>query len=161
MKYFDTLTEGVKEALENRGVDTEKLLYCLKCDMNGEGLYYDTYLVFDEKSLYSVSGYDRMVQEKKKYRTEFEFKEYAEYKMTELKELYVDRYRHTCRLMGKLEINGGSKGLYQPLFLGFFRKDRAVQPPFQHDSEKRGDRRYSFGGKQPLLPQVRTEVPRP
>lgn len=101
MKYFDTLTEGVKEALSVRGVDAEKLLYCLKCDMNNEGLYYDTYLVFDSETLYSVSGYDRMVREKKNYRTEFEFKEYKEYKMTELKELYVDRYRHTCRLMGK------------------------------------------------------------
>jgi ATP-binding cassette subfamily B protein len=101
MKYFDTLTEGVKEALSVRGVDAEKLLYCLKCDMNNEGLYYDTYLVFDSETLYSVSGYDRMVREKKNYRTEFEFREYKEYKMTELKELYVDRYRHTCRLMGK------------------------------------------------------------
>ncbi len=101
MKYFDTLTEGVGEALSARGVDAEKLLYCLKCDMNNEGLYYDTYLVFDSEALYSVSGYDRMIREKKNYRNEFEFKEYKEYKMTELKELYVDRYRHTCRLMGK------------------------------------------------------------
>lgn len=102
MKYFDTLTQGVKEALVVRGVDTEKLLYCLKCDMNNEGLYYDTYIVFDSENLYLVSGYDRMVRDKKNYSTEFEFKEYSEYKMTELKELYVDRYRHTCRLMGRI-----------------------------------------------------------
>lgn len=80
MKYFDTLTEGVKEALSVRGVDAEKLLYCLKCDMDNEGLYYDTYLVFDSETLYSVSGYDRMVREKKNYRTEFEFKEYKDTK---------------------------------------------------------------------------------
>lgn len=102
MKYFDTLTEGVKEALSNRGVDIDSLLYCLKCDMDGDGMYYDTYLAFNDKELYIASGYDRMVQDKKKYRSEFEFKDYKEYSLSELKELYVDRYRHTCRLMGKL-----------------------------------------------------------
>ncbi|MCM1298387.1 MAG: ATP-binding cassette domain-containing protein [Firmicutes bacterium] len=101
MKYFDTLTEGVKDALVNRGVDLSKLLYCLKCDMDGEGLYYDTYLAFDSESLYIVSGYDRLGGKKEKYRTTFDFKDYKQYGMTELTELYVDRYRHTCRLMGK------------------------------------------------------------
>lgn len=106
MKYFDTLTKGAEEALINRGVDPDGLLYCLKCDMNGEGLYYDTYLTFDSKNLYIISGYDRLVSDKKKYRTVFDFKEYKEYSMEQLKELYVDRYRHTCRLMGKMKAEG-------------------------------------------------------
>ena len=101
MKYFDTLTEGVKEALTARGADLGKLLYCLKCDMDGEGLYYDTYLAFDSESLYIVSGYDRLSREKKKYVTAFDFRDYKEYSLKDLTELYVDRYRHTCRLMGK------------------------------------------------------------
>lgn len=101
MKYFDTLTEGAKAALTERGVDLSKLLYCLKCDMDGEGLYYDTYLVFDSESLYTISGYDRLNRQKKKYSVTFDFKDYKEYSLNELTELYVDRYRHTCRLMGK------------------------------------------------------------
>ncbi len=108
MKYFDTLTQGALEALVNRGVDPDSLLYCLKCDMNGEGLYYDTYLTFDSKNLYIVSGYDRLVSDKKKFHTVFDFKEYNEYSMEQLKELYVDRYRHTCRLMGKMKAEDGA-----------------------------------------------------
>lgn len=106
MKYFDTPTEGVKKALTDRGVDLNSLLYCLKCDMDGEGLYYDTYLVFNNENLYIVSGYDRLVKEKKHYRTDFDYKDYKEYSLKDLKELYVDRYRHTCRLMGCI---GGEK----------------------------------------------------
>lgn len=104
MKYFDKLTEGAERALTDRGADPDSFLYCLKCDMDGEGLYYDTYVVFNADTLYIVSGYDHMVQEKKKYRIEFEFKEYKEYSLKELKELYVDRYRYTCRLIGKLTV---------------------------------------------------------
>lgn len=108
MKYFDTLTAGVEEALSSRGVDLSRLLYCLKCDMDGEGLYYDTYLVFDSENLYIVSGYDRLTKQKKNYVTTFDFKDYKEYGLKELTELYVDRYRYTCRLMGKFgsEDNG-------------------------------------------------------
>ena len=162
MKYFDTLTEGVKEALENRGVDTEKLLYCLKCDMNGEGLYYDTYLVFDEKSLYSVSGYDRMVQEKKKYRTEFEFKEYAEYKMTELKELYVDRYRHTCRLMGKLEINGQeAKACISRFSSGFSEKTEQFSRRFNMTVKKEEIDDTPLAENSPYCPKCGQKYPDP
>lgn len=106
MKYFDILTSGAADALRKRGVDTDKLLYCFKCDMDGDGMFYDSYVTFDSERLYVVSGYDRTVYDKKKrgkakYGEAFDFESYAEYEMTEITELYVDRYRHTCRLMGK------------------------------------------------------------
>lgn len=109
MKYFDTLTAGVEEALMSRGVSLDKLLYCLKCDMDGEGLYYDTYLAFDSENLYIVSGYDRLTKQKKNYVTTFDFKDYKEYSLKELTELYVDRYRYTCRLMGKFGDEGNGE----------------------------------------------------
>lgn len=101
MKHFDILTQGAEQALTDRAVNTEKLLYCIKCDMDSEGLYYDTYVTFDGEHLYTLSGYDRQIREKKTFRSEFDFRGYGEYDMKELTELYVDRYRHTCRLMGK------------------------------------------------------------
>lgn len=101
MKYFDKLTEGAEKALVDRGADPESFLYCFKCDMDGDGLYYDTYVVFNSEALFTVSGYDHMVREKKKYHVDFEFKDYKEYSLKDISELYVDRYRHTCRLMGK------------------------------------------------------------
>ena len=105
MKFFDTLSEGAVKALADRGVDAEHLLYCVKCDMDGEGNFYDTYLTFDGEGLYCVSGTDRVVRKGKRYGSEFTFEAYREYKLSEITELYVDRYRHTARLMGKYRKN--------------------------------------------------------
>ena len=62
MKYFDKLSAAVQAAFSVRAVDTDKLLYCVKADMDGEGCYYDTYITFDNKTLYLLSGYDRLVK---------------------------------------------------------------------------------------------------
>ena len=37
MKYFDKLSAAVQAAFSVRAVDTDKLLYCVKADMDGEG----------------------------------------------------------------------------------------------------------------------------
>lgn len=162
MKYFDTLTDGVKQALTERGVNTDKLLYCLKCDMNNEGLYYDTYLTFDDENLYIIGGYDRMVQDKKKYRTEFEFKEYSEYAMKELKELYVDRYRHTCRVMGKLEINGQeSKVCLSRFSSGFSEKTEQFSRRFNMTVKKEEIDDTPLAENSPFCPKCGQKYPDP
>lgn len=56
MKYFDKLSAAVQAAFSVRAVDTDKLLYCVKADMDGEGCYYDTYITFDNKNALSVIG---------------------------------------------------------------------------------------------------------
>ena len=66
MKYFDKLSAAVQAAFSVRAVDTDKLLYCVKADMDGEGCYYDTYITFDNKTLYLLSGYDRLVKNKRR-----------------------------------------------------------------------------------------------
>ena len=79
MKYFDKLSAAVQAAFSVRAVDTDKLLYCVKADMDGEGCYYDTYITFDSENLYLLSGYDRYVKNKKTYEAEFDFKDFCEY----------------------------------------------------------------------------------
>lgn len=117
MKYFDKLTPAVEEAFIKRAVDTEKLLYCVKADMDSEGCYYDVYITFDEKSLYMMSGYDRLVRNKKTYDSQFDFKDFCEFDNTDIEELYVDRYQFTARLMAKMK-DGDSRQL--ALFSGGF-----------------------------------------
>ena len=102
MKYFDKLSAAVQAAFSVRAVDTDKLLYCVKADMDGEGCYYDTYITFDNKTLYLLSGYDRLVKNKKMFDTQFDFKDFSEYPMEEIEKLYVDRYQFTARLMAKM-----------------------------------------------------------
>ena len=66
----------MQAAFSVRAVDTDKLLYCVKADMDGEGCYYDTYITFDNKTLYLLSGYDRLVKNKKTFDTQFDFKDF-------------------------------------------------------------------------------------
>lgn len=117
MKYFDKLTPAVEDAFIKRAVDTEKLLYCVKADMDGEGCYYDVYITFDEQRLYMMSGYDRLVKNKKTFDSQFDFRDYCEFDNSDIDELYVDRYQFTARLMAKMK-DGDSKQL--ALFSGGF-----------------------------------------
>lgn len=120
MEFFDKLSDGAEKALINRAVNPEGLLYCLKLDMDENGNFLDTYLVFDKEKLCAVSGLDRIIRNRKKYSSEFEFSSYEEYPTGELRELYIDRYRHTARLMGKFA--DGSEKMIGRFSVGFSEK---------------------------------------
>ena len=62
MKYFDALPQLVSNELEKRGVITDRLLYCVKADLDGEGKYYDVYVTFTCDTLYVISGYEEYRQ---------------------------------------------------------------------------------------------------
>lgn len=101
MEFFDKLGPCVEQAFAARAVDINKLLYCVKADMDFEGRFIDGYITFDEENLHIITGYDRLVKNKKSFNSDFDFVQYNYYKMSELKELYVDRYQYTARLMAK------------------------------------------------------------
>lgn len=103
------MSEGVQKALSDRAVDVEKLKYCVKCDMDAQGMFLDTYLAFDGENLYAVSGYDRIAKNKKDFKNTFDFSAYSEYKMSELYEIYVERYRYSACIMGKTKENDTEK----------------------------------------------------
>ena len=101
MKYFDKLSDAVKEAFLCRGADPDKMKYCVKADLDAEGCYYDVYIAFDDQKLYILSGYDRMKKRGKHYDAGFDFKDYAEYAVSAVEKLYVDRYTYASRLMAR------------------------------------------------------------
>ena len=135
MKYFDKLSAAVQAAFSVRAVDTDKLLYCVKADMDGEGCYYDTYITFDSENLYLLSGYDRYVKNKKTYEAEFDFKDFSEYSFDDIDKLYVDRYQFTARLMASMK-NGGEKQL--AMFSGGF-SEKFEQFCRRFDTIKKGE----------------------
>ena len=135
MKYFDKLSAAVQAAFSVRAVDTDKLLYCVKADMDGEGCYYDTYITFDNKTLYLLSGYDRLVKNKKTFDTQFDFKDFSEYPMEEIEKLYVDRYQFTARLMAKMT-DGTEKQL--AMFSGGF-SEKFEQFCRRYETIKKGE----------------------
>lgn len=124
MKYFDTLTKVVEEALLKRGVNPEELLYCVKADMDGEGCYYDQYITFTKDTLHMISGYEQYGrlkgQKKKDCMIGFEVKDYEFIPLEELDSMYVDRLQNTARVMIKKE--DGTERSIARFSLGFAEK---------------------------------------
>lgn len=107
MRYFFKLTPGAEQQFIQRAVDVNNLLYCVKADMDADGRYIDVYITFDKENLYILGGRETFEKYKGKKavpHTEprFEFDSYNYYPLTDIAELYVDRYRNTARLMLKL-----------------------------------------------------------
>ncbi|MBR1739364.1 MAG: ABC transporter ATP-binding protein [Ruminococcus sp.] len=105
MRHFDIMAGLIGEELEKRGIDPEKLKYCVKADLDGEGRYIDVYISFDEETLSVLSGYEHYEKLKRGVKRRslaaFDVKGYSEYPLSGIDSLYVDRYSHTARLMVK------------------------------------------------------------
>ena len=83
--------------------------------MDGEGCYYDTYITFDNKTLYLLSGYDRLVKNKKTFDTQFDFKDFSEYPMA-VSYTHLDVYKRQSYNTSTFEITDAQKN---GLVIGF------------------------------------------
>ena len=106
MKYFEILPSSVEDELIKRGVNINQLLYCVKADMDAEGCYMDVFLTFTKDTLHILSGYEvykEKVKRTKNKRPEvsFDFSDYKYMQLSEIENMYVDRYQNTARLMVK------------------------------------------------------------
>ncbi len=108
MKYFDVLPRLVAERLEERGVNVDDLLYCVKADLDGEGCYYDVYVTFTEKTLYVISGYEEYSEVPKHLRKSYlkvpemltyTVNDFKEFDVAKIKTAYIDRHQNTARLV--------------------------------------------------------------
>ncbi len=145
IKYFDKLTDAVQEAFAARAVDTDRLKYCVKADMDSDGCYFDVYITYDDEKLYILSGYDRLVRNKKTFDSAFDFKDYAEYDIKDIERLYVDRYQYTCRLIAKMTDGrelpiGRFSGGFSEKFEQFCRRFDCLKKGEQPDDSALDDR---------------------
>lgn len=122
MKYFDALPSVVAERLTERGVDVDKLLYCVKADLDGEGRYYDVFATFDDTTLYIISGYEEYAAMSKEERLKEKFRgvpiikgfvkgfyipelvtynvvDFREIPIKDIKNAYIDRHQNSARLV--------------------------------------------------------------
>lgn len=91
------MPSSVSDALHERGVDVEHLLYCVKADLNKEGHYVDVHMTFDQGALYILQGYDTVAQDY------FQVVDYEEIDIKNIEDLYIDRQIHTARLIVREE----------------------------------------------------------
>ena len=89
MEYFDVMPDPVKNELVKRGVFTDKLLYCVKSDLDAEGNYIDVYLTFTTETLSAISGYEEFGKlkrgEKRPVLMDFKTCGYEEYPLADIK----------------------------------------------------------------------------
>lgn len=121
MKYFDVLAPLIEDELFKRGMVPDELKYCVKADLDGEGRYIDVYITFTSDTLGIISGYehyDRLKRgQKRRSMSAFDVSDYSEYKLSDIKNLYVDRYSNSARLM--LERTDGEELPIARFSLGF------------------------------------------
>lgn len=103
MDFFDVMPDLVTREFEKRGVQAEKMLYCVRSDLDAEGNYIDVYITFTAETLSLLSGYEEYGKMKRREKraslTAFRTKGYEEFKLSEIKRVYVDRYANAARLM--------------------------------------------------------------
>lgn len=105
------MPEKVSDELFKRGVQVDDLLYCVKADLDGEGMYYDVYITFTKETLYVISGYEKYDKEPKTsfrrtrihdpldFLSDYQVEDFNEYELSNIKNIYVDRYQNTARFM--------------------------------------------------------------
>ena len=105
MKYFDVLADLIEQELTKRGVICDKLKYCVKADLDGDGRYIDVYITFTDDTLSIISGYEHYERlrrgEKRRSMSGFDIKDYNEFPLADIEKMYVDRYANSARLMIK------------------------------------------------------------
>lgn len=103
MEFFDVMPDKVCDELAKRGVFTDKLKYCVKADLDGEGCYIDVYIAFTDETLSVISGYERYGRLGRRNKNggmiDFETHDYCEYEIKNIDKMYVDRYSNSARLM--------------------------------------------------------------
>ncbi len=122
MKYFDALPDLVADELKKRGVNVDRLLYCVKADLDGEGKYIDVFITFTDSELYVISGYEDYKELSGRERLEekarslpfvkgffksvpiremigYTVADFQEYELSKIKNMFVDRNQNTARLI--------------------------------------------------------------
>lgn len=102
MDFFDILPKPAENELIKRGVIPEKLLYCVKADLDADGCFYDVYITFTKETVSVLSGYEKYEGGKKRkaadFAVSFDTKDYTEYSMSDIDKMYVYRQINTARL---------------------------------------------------------------
>ncbi len=164
MQYFTVLSDPVLEALRARGVDPDRLRYCVKADLDGEGCYVDTVLTFDEENLYLLTGLETLRRKRRGRRVlresvSFAVSDYREIPLASIETLELDRQMTTARLV--LTTRDSAACQLARMSLGrsdLFQKfvDRLFQV---RDGEPIDDRQLQ--GTEDFCPKCHTRYPNP
>lgn len=126
MKYFDVIPVAAVDELIKCGVSPDKLRYCVKADLDGEGCYVDVYIAMDDEELYILTGYERYGRLKRRSKNEeiisFDKEDFRHIPISELEKIYVDRSQNTARLMAAYENEAAEDEPLARFSIGFSEK---------------------------------------
>ena len=98
------------DALNEKGLSTEGLIFSCTGDMDGERCFRNSWLFFDKNGLYIATGTEKIVKSKRKHiEPEFKVEEIQAIPAEDIDSLETERYSSTGRLI--MSSNGEQKGL--------------------------------------------------
>ncbi len=102
MLQTDKMPSFVFDVLQERGVDTDKLMLSTYCDMNSSHEFSDTYILADKKSIYVISG-KLSISRPRGNHIERAFSEdsFAQYSIDEIDKLSLEELQSSARLTAK------------------------------------------------------------
>lgn len=105
MLLTDKIPEYVFDSLEEKGIETDKIMMATYCDMNRDHLYCDTYVFATVESIYVISGTLSLDGGKGKKNIKRVWNETAfdTYSVSDVKKLKVEEMQSCARLTAKLE----------------------------------------------------------
>ena len=100
------LAENTLDVLRGCGEKADKLLLCVKCDMDNEMNFTDTRVAFDGEKIYVLHGKENSLDKraaKKKQMPEYKLEKIYIFSLSEIRELKVEKYLTTGRLVAKTD----------------------------------------------------------
>ncbi|MEG0457069.1 MAG: ABC transporter transmembrane domain-containing protein, partial [Oscillospiraceae bacterium] len=105
MQYFARVPKSVFKELENKGVNTDKLKFSAKADLDEKNCYYDIYLFVDDEKLHIISGIEKIVKKENKISNRrnryfyFESSEYKNYDLKDIESFKIYRQINTAKFI--------------------------------------------------------------
>lgn len=96
------LPEALIKEMNKAGLSADRLVFCCSGDMDNDGNFHDSWLFFDDKGLYTVTGtetVDRSKNRRKKLETRYSIDKIVSIPIDDIESLSTERYVSTGRLI--------------------------------------------------------------
>lgn len=100
-EYIMKIPQHVRKEMQNSGINVNKIIAYMYSDTAPDGTFADCWIFFDEKFLYTMTGYDSVKNKRgnKKLKCVYEKKDLKKLEISSVQKIETERFVGTARLM--------------------------------------------------------------